>query len=155
MTAERSHVLISLNKEVIMIKTLVNWEPYKPLTVGFESLMERLESLNFDIPNYPPYNIRKIDSLKYSIDLALAGFGKKDISIDYADNFLTIKSKDNDKEETSDVVHRGISQRAFTRTFAIADDVVVNDAKFENGLLSIELEKIVPEGKRPKEIKIK
>ena len=137
-----------------MIKTLVNWEPYKPLTVGFDSLWDRLENLNFDVPNYPPYNIRKIDSLKYSIDLALAGFSKKDISVDYADNFLTIKSNINDKE-TDDVVHRGISQRAFTRTFAVADDVVVNDAKFENGLLSIELEKIVPEGKKPKEIKIK
>ena len=89
-----------------------------------------------------------------SIDLALAGFGKKDVSINYADNSLTIKSKPNDKK-ADDVVHRGISQRAFTRTFALADDVVVNGAKFENGLLSIELEKIVPEEKRPKEIKIK
>ena len=63
-----------------MIKSLVNWEPYRPFTVGFDSLWDRLETLELDVPNYPPYNIRKIDDLKYSIDLALAGFDKKDIS---------------------------------------------------------------------------
>jgi molecular chaperone IbpA len=138
---------------------IINWESYKPFTastVGFDSLLARIAEITIDKPdsNYPPYNIRKIDDLKYFIDLALAGFGKKDVSIKYADNALTIKSTQNDKK-ADDVVHRGISQRAFTRTFALADDVVVNDAKFENGLLSIELEKIVPEEKRPKEIKIK
>ena len=138
---------------------IINWESYKPFTastVGFDSLLARIAEITIDKPdsNYPPYNIRKIDDLKYFIDLALAGFGKKDVSINYADNSLTIKSIQNDKK-ADDVVHRGISQRAFTRTFALADDVVVNDAKFENGLLSIELEKIVPEEKRPKEIKIK
>ena len=138
---------------------IINWESYKPFAayaVGFDSILARLAEITIDkpeSPNYPPYNIRKIDDLKYSIDLALAGFGKKDISVDYADNSLTIKSiKDESKKD--DIVHRGISHRAFTRTFALADDVVVNDAKFENGLLSIELEKIVPEEKRPKEIKI-
>jgi molecular chaperone IbpA len=138
---------------------IINWESYKPFaayTVGFDSILTRLAEITIDkpeSPNYPPYNIRKIDDLKYSIDLALAGFGKKDISVAYADNSLTIKSiKDESKKD--DIVHRGISHRAFTRTFALADDVVVNDAKFENGLLSIELEKIVPEEKRPKEIKI-
>ena len=138
---------------------IINWESYKPFTastVGFDSLLARIAEITIDKPdsNYPPYNIRKIDDLKYFNDLALAGFGKKDVSIKYADNALTIKSTQNDKK-ADDVVHRGISQRAFTRTFALADDVVVNDAKFENGLLSIELEKIVPEEKRPKEIKIK
>ena len=138
---------------------IINWESYKPFTastVGFDSLLARIAEITIDKPdsNYPPYNIRKIDDLKYFIDLALAGFGKKDVSIKYANNSLTIKSTQNDKK-ADDVVHRGISQRAFTRTFALADDVVVNDAKFENGLLSIELEKIVPEEKRPKEIKIK
>ena len=138
---------------------IINWESYKPFAayaVGFDSILSRLAEITIDkpeSPNYPPYNIRKIDDLKYSIDLALAGFGKKDISVDYADNSLTIKSiKDESKKD--DIVHRGISHRSFTRTFALSDDVIVNDAKFENGLLSIELEKIVPEEKRPQEIKI-
>ena len=136
-----------------MIKSLVNCEPYRPFTVGFDSLWDRLETLELDVPNYPPYNIRKIDDLKYAIELALAGFGKKDIKVNYSDNSLTIKSvKDESKKD--DILHRGISHRAFTRTFALSDDVIVNDAKFENGLLSIELEKIVPEEKKPKEIKI-
>ena len=138
---------------------IINWESYKPFAayaVGFDSILSRLAEITIDkpeSPNYPPYNIRKIDDLKYSIDLALAGFGKKDISVDYADNSLTIKSI-KDESKNDEFVHRGLSRRAFTRTFALADDVIVNNAKFENGLLSIELEKIVPEEKRPKEIKI-
>ena len=144
-----------------MIKSLVDWEPYRPFTVGFDSLWDRLNGLELDVPNYPPYNIRKIDDLKFTIELALAGFSKKDVLIEYANNTLTIKSiKQNDPanqkvENIDPLLYRGISKRSFTRSFALADDVVVNDAKFENGLLSIELEKIVPEEKRPKEIKIK
>ena len=144
---------------------IINWESYKPFaayTVGFDSLLARIAEITIDKPdsNYPPYNIRKIDDLKYFIDLALAGFGKKDVSINYADNSLTIKSVKQNNPKTQKVenidplLYRGISQRSFTRSFALADDVIVNDAKFENGLLSIELEKIVPEEKRPKEIKI-
>ena len=143
-----------------MIKSLVDWEPDRPFMVGFDSLWDRLNTLELDVPNYPPYNIRKIDDLKFTIELALAGFSKKDVLINYADNLLTIKSIKQNNPKTQKVenidplLYRGISQRSFTRSFALADDVIVNDAKFENGLLSIELEKIVPEEKRPKEIKI-
>ena len=145
---------------------IINWESYKPFaayTVGFESILTRLAEITIDGPDskYPPYNISKIDKLKFTIELALAGFSKKDVLIEYANNTLTIKSiKQNDPanqkvENIDPLLYRGISKRSFTRSFALADDVVVNDAKFENGLLSIELEKIVPEEKRPKEIKIK
>jgi len=137
-----------------MIRSLMDWEPYRPFTVGFDSLLDRLTSIQMDAPSYPPYNIRKIDDLKYSIELALAGFDKKNIDIIYADNSLTIKSKKQD-EESKGFMHKGISQRAFTRNFCLAEDVIVNDAEFNNGMLCIELEKIVPEEKRPKSIKIK
>ena len=76
-----------------MIKSLIDWDPYKPFTIGFDSFLDSLTSIPIDVPSYPPYNIRKIDDLKYSIELALAGFDKKNIEITYADNSLTVKSK--------------------------------------------------------------
>jgi len=137
-----------------MIRSLIDWEPYRPFTVGFDSLMDRLTTIQMDAPSYPPYNIRKIDDFKYSIEVALAGFDKKNIDISYADNTLTIKSKKQDQDD-KEIMHKGISQRAFTRSFCLAEDVIVNGAEFTNGMLSIQLEKIVPEEKKPKTIKIK
>ena len=94
-----------------MIKSLVDWEPYRPFMVGFDSLWDKLNTLELDVPNYPPYNIRKIDDLKYTIDLALAGFGKKDIKINYSDNSLTIKSI---KDEGKKVVSYGATSKSTT-----------------------------------------
>lgn len=134
---------------------VINWEPYKPFTVGFDSILDRLMDINTETPNYPPYNIRKIDNLNYVVEMAIAGFGKDDINIEYADNTMTVKSIKKDKAEDKDILHKGISQRSFIRSFALADDMVVKDAKLENGLLSIHIEKIVPEEKKPKTINIK
>jgi len=134
---------------------VINWEPYKPFTVGFDSILDRLMDINTESPNSPPYNIRKIDSLNYVVEMAIAGFGKSDINIEYADNTMTVKSIKKDKTEDKDILHKGISQRSFIRSFALADDMVVKDAKLENGLLSIHIEKIVPEEKKPKTIDIK
>jgi molecular chaperone IbpA len=117
--------------------------------------MDRMLEIDTTIPNYPPYNIRKIDELKYSVDLAIAGFGKKDIEITYADNVLTIKSKKKESNDEKNILHQGISGRSFKRTFALADDIIVTDAIVKDGLLSIELEKIVPESKKSKVIEIK
>ncbi len=138
-----------------MMKTLLDWEPYRPFTVGFDTIMDRLLEIDTAIPNYPPYNIRKTDELQYVIDLAVAGFGKEDIDVKYGDNTLTIKSIKKEGKDDEKMVHKGISQRAFKRTFALADDLVVNNATLENGLLSVEIEKIVPEAKKPKTIAIK
>jgi len=145
---------------------IINWESYKPFaayTVGFDSILARLAEITIDkpeSPTYPPYNIRKIDDLKSSIEMALAGFSKEDIDVKYSNNTLTIKSiKQNDPknqkvENIDPFLYRGISRRSFIRSFALADDVVVNKPKLENGILSVELEKIVPEEKKPKTIKI-
>ena len=145
-----------------MIKTLnlMNREPYRPFTVGFDSLLDKLHSIQMDAPSYPPCNIRQTDDFNYIIELALAGFNKKDIEVTYADNTLTIKSNydyttTKNKEKAKELTHKGISQRAFTRSFCLADDVVVNGAELVNGMLTIQLEKIVPEEKKPKTIKIK
>ena len=141
---------------------LVNWEPFKPFSVGFDNLFDdfdRMLSFNSaSINHYPPYNIRKINDTDYVIELAVAGFGKKDIEVKSQENTLTIKSKDK-KEEVLDkdesVLHRGISQRSFKRSFTVAEDVVVKGADLKDGLLSVKLERIIPEEKKPKFIDIK
>ena len=141
---------------------LVNWEPFKPFSVGFDNLFDdfdRMLSFNSaSINHYPPYNIRKINDTDYVIELAVAGFGKKDIEVKSVENTLTIKSKDK-KEEVLDkdenILHRGISQRSFTRSFTVAEDVVVKGADLKDGLLSVKLERIIPDEKKPKIIDIK
>ena len=141
---------------------LVNWEPFKPFSVGFDNLFDdfdRIYKFNSDsINHYPPYNIRKINDTDYVIELAIAGFGKKDIEVKSQENTLTIKSKDKkdevlDKDES--VLHRGISQRSFKRSFTVAEDVVVKGADLKDGLLSVKLERIIPDEKKPKIIDIK
>ena len=139
-----------------------NWEPFKPFSIGFDNLFndfDRMLSFNSSsINHYPPYNIRKINDTDYVIELAVAGFGKKDIEVKSVENRLSIKSVDK-KEEVLDkdekIIHQGISKRSFTRNFTIADDVVVKGANLKDGLLSVSLEKIIKEEKQPKVFTIK
>ena len=141
---------------------LMNWEPFKPFSVGFDNLFDDFDRIykynSSSINHYPPYNIRKVNDTDYVIELAIAGFGKKDIEVKSQENTLTIKSKDK-KEEVSDkdesILHRGISQRSFKRSFTVAEDVVVKGADLKDGLLSVKLERIIPEEKKPKFIDIK
>ena len=133
------------------------WNDLRPFSVGFDNIFDHfnLHLDNTRTVNYPPYNINKIDDLNYQVEMALAGFGKDDIEIKYSDNQLTIKSVESDDKDEKDTIHRGISKRQFTRSFTLADDVVVNGAELKDGMLVIDLEKIVPEEKKPKTIKIK
>ena len=133
------------------------WNDLRPFSVGFDNLFNHfnLHLDNTRTVNYPPYNINKIDDFNWNIEIALAGFGRKDIDISTAENQLTIKSVESDDKDEKDTIHRGISKRQFTRSFTLADDVVVNGAELKDGMLVIDLEKIVPEEKKPKTIKIK
>ena len=133
------------------------WNDLRPFSVGFDNIFDHfnLHLDNTRTVNYPPYNINKIDDFNWNIEIALAGFGKKDIDVSTAENQLTIKSIESDEKDDKDTIHRGISKRQFTRSFTLADDVVVNGAELKDGMLTIELEKIVPEEKKPKTIKIK
>ena len=146
-----------------MNKSLSIFNQLRPFTVGYDNVFDRFESM-FDndhffstTSNYPPYNIVKTGDYTYDIELALAGFGKKDIDVNYADSQLTIKSiKDEKSEEDADgVLHKGISKRQFSRTFTIADDVEVKGAELKDGLLKVSLEKIIPDSKKPRTIQIK
>ena len=127
-------------------------------SVGFDRMFDRLfDEVNVSTTNYPPYNIIKSDETNYSIEIAVAGFGKDDIEIETKENTLTVRSVEKDSElvDEKEYLHKGISARAFTRSFTIADDVVVKGASYENGLLIISLERIIPEEKQPRLIKIK
>ena len=140
-------------------RTLSIWNDLRPYAVGFDSLFDHFNNtLEYTVKqqtSYPPYNINKIDDLNFQVEMALAGFSKKDIEVKYADNQLTIKSVDSDDKAEKDVIHRGISKRKFSRSFTLADDVVVNGAELKDGMLIVELEKIVPDSKKPRTIDIK
>ena len=152
---------LALEKEITMNKALSIFNQLRPVTIGFDSMFDHFESMfdgNYfnDTPSstYPPYNIVKKTDELYDIEIAIAGYGKKDIAVDYAQNVLTIKCVKKDKSETEHILHRGISQRYFTKSFTINDDVEVKGAELLDGLLRISLKKLVPESKKSRNIEI-
>ena len=139
-------------------KALSIFNQLRPLSVGFDDMFHHFESM-FDVPtiNYPPYNIVKTGDNKFDIEVALAGFNKKDINVTSENNMLTIESKQDEKSKDKDgeVIHKGISKRYFKRSFTIADDVEVKGAELKDGLLKVSMEKIIPDAKKLKTIDIK
>ena len=109
---------------------------------------------------FPHYNIVKQDKNKYDIEIALAGYNKKDINVNLEDGVLSIESKKDEKKETKvdsegEILHKGIAKRYFKKSFTIAEDVEVKGAELKDGLLRVSLERIVPEHKKPRTISIK
>ena len=135
----------------------------RPLTVGFDDMLDHFEHMMDDsffgrsVANFPPYNIVKTGENTYDVELALAGFNKKDIEVEYKENLLTVKSKKQEetKDEDGNVIHRGISKRMFSKSFTIANDVEVKGAELKDGLLKVSMERIIPEHKKAKLIDIK
>ena len=142
-----------------MNKALSIFNQLRPISIGFDDVFDHFEKMfdsDFSAANYPPYNIVKTGPEKYDIEVALAGYSKDDIRVDYSENQLTIKSvKEDKKGEEDGVLHKGIAKRFFSRTFTIADDVEVKDAELKDGLLKVSLKRIVPEGKEARQISIK
>ena len=145
-------------------KDLSIFNSLRPFSIGLDDMFDQFESMlgNGGLSmqsNYPPYNIRKTGKDKYAIEVAVAGFNKDDVEVEYEDNLLTVKTKKTDKavEKNVDgeIIHKGISQRSFSRSFTIADDVKVNGAQLKDGLLTVSCEKIIPEPKKRKLIPIK
>ena len=137
----------------------------RPFTVGFDDMFDHFDHMVDHLPHmtaansYPPYDIVKTGSLTYDIQVALAGYNKKDVSINYEDNILkieSVKSKDEKEVEDNDgVLHKGIAKRNFMKVFTIAEDVEVKGAELKDGLLTVSLEKIVPDHKKARTINIK
>ena len=144
-----------------MVRTLSlldNFNQLTPYAVGFDRVFDTLNRYvdnNVNSTGFPPYNIQKVGDFKYQIDMALAGFSKDDIEVEVADGTLSVRSDKKEEPEDEHTYHRGISYRKFERKFTLADDLVVNDAKLENGMLTIDLERIVPEEKKPRLISVK
>ena len=144
-----------------MTRNLSVWNSLRPFSVGFDSIFEEfdrlLESTERYNSNYPPYNIRKLSNNDYKIEVALAGYSKDDIELELKDSTLTVRNKTKEKainDESNGVIHKGISTRQFERSFTISEDIKVKNADLKNGLLSIDLERIVPEEKKPRLINI-
>ena len=145
-------------------KDLSIFNSLRPFSIGFDDMFDQFESMlgNGGMTmqsNYPPYNIRKTGKDNYSIEVALAGFNKKDAEVEFEDNILTVRTKQLNKSEDQNVdgeiIHKGISQRQFARSFTIADDVKVNGAELKDGLLTIACERILPDHKKKRLIDIK
>jgi molecular chaperone IbpA len=145
---------------MVTSRALSLWDNFNQLTpyaVGFDRIFDNLSRYtadNVQSTGFPPYNIRKEGDYNYVIEMALAGFGKKDIEVEVADGTLSVRSVKENSEDDS-TVYRGISYRKFERKFTMADDIVVNGAKLENGMLTLELERVVPEEKKPRLISVK
>ena len=135
----------------------------RPVSVGFDNVFDHFGSMfeddMFDIsaPNYPPYNIVKVKDNHYNIEVALAGYNKKDIEVNYENNMLTIKTADQKSEDKKEGenIYKGIAQRMFKKSFTIADDCKVTGAELKDGLLKVSLEKVIPEHKKARTINIK
>ena len=124
--------------------------------LGFETLVDRLERIsNESQSGYPPYNIFK-DGLKFKIEIALAGIDKKDVDIELCDGVLTIKHDGpNEDDSAEEALHKGIAKRAFKLKFTLAEDLEVLGAAIKNGLLTVNLERVVPDHKKPRVIEVK
>ena len=146
-------------------KAISIFNQLRPLSIGYDDVFDHFESMfnhqydSINVPNYPPYNIVKTGKYTYDIQVALAGYSKKDVDVSFENSVLTIKSvKDKDEKEVEDndgVLHKGIAKRMFTKSFTIAEDVEIKGAELKDGLLVVSMEKVIPEHKKARTIEIK
>ena len=146
-------------------KAISIFNQLRPLSIGYDDVFDHFESMfnhqydSINVPNYPPYNIVKTGKYTYDIQVALAGYSKKDVDVSFENSVLTIKSvKDKDEKEVEDndgVLHKGIAKRMFSKSFTIAEDVEIKGAELKDGLLVVSMEKVIPEHKKARTIEIK
>ncbi len=130
--------------------------PLMRSSIGFDHLNRLLDSaLSADnTPSYPPYNIEKVAEDDYRITMAIAGFSPSDLDVTLEDGTLTIAGRSPDEQDTREYLHRGIATRAFERRFQLAETIQVGNARFENGLLEVDLKRVIPDHKKPRSIMI-
>jgi molecular chaperone IbpA len=133
------------------------FKDFDKLFVGFDDTYNRISKIHDDltknIPNYPPYNIRKVNDNTYVIEIAVAGFSKSEIEVEFVDDKLIVSGNAQD-DDSADWLYKGIATRNFTRTFALDDKIEIKGAALINGMLKIALEKIIPDHKKPKKIEV-
>jgi molecular chaperone IbpA len=160
-----SLTLLTIGGKQMTKNQLSIFNQLRPVTVGFDNVFDHFERMFndefFNVPNvnYPPYNIVKTGANTYNVEVALAGFSRDDVSVEFAEGILTIKSKDrtesNKKDEDGDIIHKGISKRYFSKSFTVSDDVEIKGAELKDGLLTVSMERIIPEAKKARVIEIK
>ena len=129
-----------------------NWDTYTPYMLGFDdeiNRINRLASFASGGTNYPPYNIINGSDNRTILEVALAGFTKEDIEVATEQNILTIRSYPKEKESVK-YAHKGIASRSFSKSWQLGEDMEVKDVEYKNGMLTVQLQKIVPEGKQKK-----
>jgi molecular chaperone IbpA len=136
------------------MRTAFDFTPYRRSTVGFDRLFNLLEAGAREDGGYPPFDILKDGEDSYRITLAVAGFRPEDIEVVAQQNQLTVTGKRAEEDGQGEYLHRGIAARAFERRFQLADFIEAGDARFEHGLLSIALKRVVPEAMKPRKIAI-
>ena len=129
-----------------------------PMFIGFDKMLNKALANSNGVAksvqtNYPPYNIIKTEENWYDLQLAIAGFKEDELDIEIRDGVLSIKGS-KAEEDTNDYIHKGISARSFHRTFTLADTIVVRAADLKDGILTIELENVIPDEKKPRKIAI-
>src|SRR6185312_2400769 len=130
----------------------LDYSPFFRSTVGFDRLLDLLDSAD-TVQGYPPYNIERSDENNYRVTVAVAGFAEKDLSVDVKDRVLTVSGK-REEQGKPNYLHQGIAGRAFERSFQLAEHVEVKGARLENGLLHVDLERVIPDEKKPRKIAI-
>ncbi len=120
-------------------------------SIGMEDYFDRIFSLHETTSNYPPYNLVSVNNVTSRLEIALAGFKKKEVYVYTQDGKLFIEGQKEDKETQTNYVHKGVAQRSFTRAWTLSEDTEVRSVTFEDGLLSVELGKIVPEAHKRKD----
>ena len=135
------------------MRSALDFGNFRRSSVGFDSLFDMLENSNFGGENYPPFDLIKVDDNSYRIEIAVAGFAKDEIEITSQQYVLVIRGQKSD-QDGSNYVHRGIATRSFERRFALADHIQVRGADLRDGMLSIDLEREIPEAMKPRRIDI-
>jgi len=130
-----------------------DYAPFFRSSVGFDHLLDLLEQGSESAQGYPPYNIERTDENNYRVTVAVAGFAEKDLNIEVRDGVLTVEGK-RDPDDKATYLHQGIAGRGFRRQFQLAEHMEVRGARLENGLLNVDLERVIPEEKKPRRIAI-
>ena len=147
------NVRLEGNWKFLNTPSLVNFERR---AIGYDRLFKRIIDMpENDNQSYPPHNLIKESDTEFKIELALAGFSKKEVKVVQEEQRLTISGNNSEKESNVNILHKGIASRAFTKTFDLAENIEVTEATFENGMVIIKLRQDIPEDKMPKLIEFK
>ena len=125
-----------------------------PFFLGFGDQFVRWETNKKTTSSFPPYNVKKVDEDNYIVELAVAGYDREDIDVTVDKDTLIIKSE-RENDEKSEYLHKGIAGRNFTQTFTLGEYMIVKSASLDNGLLTVKIERELPESAKPRQIKIK